>query len=291
MLNYPFDLTALNSYGIHARAKNCYFPNSEENILVILDLLGEVKPIFIGSGSNVIFIREEYDRPFIFTISLNLTIDVKRSHIEVGAGIKLSALVYFMNSHGLDGFSRLVGIPGTVGGAICMNSGAYGSEISNNVLWVEAINIVNRKIYRFFAEEISFGYRKSIFQSSELLITRAAFRSDCVSSSKKLSRSSVLQQESEHFLNLRCRRLPYHFPNAGSVFKRPSGKRPVGELVDILGLKGFRMNDAMISLNHGGVIVNVGQASGGDVIDVANRMKHDIKMNFGLCLEYEQVII
>lgn len=285
------DLTAFNSYAIQATASRCYFPHNQKELTDSLLSFRGTPPIILGGGTNVLLMSQRYTTPVLILTALNRTIICNGTYVEVGAGVSLATLVEFANSRGLAGLERLVGIPGTVGGAIRMNAGAYGQDIGGVLEWVETIDINSTGSRVWSKDEIGLSYRSNAIATEPVIITRAALRFKNDSTIPLQEQSARLLADSRHYLLLRAQKIPYHLPNAGSVFKRPSHGKPVGAMVETIGLKGHAINDAMISREHGGIIVNTGLATGADVAKLIELMRVRINEHFNVQVELEQVKI
>ena len=179
---------------------------------------------------------------------------------------------------GYKGFESLVGVPGTVGGALIMNAGAHGTEISELLISSRTINI-NGEIRTYLKKDIEFTYRKSTFPKNEILLD-ARFRikkGDKYNILKRKEKVSIKRKESQ----------PLKFRSAGSIFKNPDGEFAAGYLIDRVGLKGLRIGDAEISTKHANFIINHGNAKSDQIYKLINIMKNKVYQKFNIKLELE----
>lgn len=207
--------------------------------------------------------------------------DLEESHgffvAEAGASLKDCALFAYEQAY--QGFSFAIGIPGSVGGAVYMNAGAYGGEMKDIVLAVECLN-AEGKLQLFLRDELSFAYRQSIFKSREnLLILRIFF------ALKKGDKATILA-EMEAFTEKRNASQPLDLASAGSMFKRPEGFF-AGKLISDAGLKGFRKGAVGVSEKHAGFVVHYGGGTTQEVIDFVRQVQKEVYAQFSVHLEPE----
>lgn len=198
--------------------------------------------------------------------------------VKAGAGIMLSTLANAAAKEGLEGFSFAAGIPGTLGGAVTMNAGAYGGEIKDCILGAMLLLPDGTEVF-YAREELELGYRTSIVQKKGCLVLWALF-----AFSQGDSRE-ILEQMRE--LNSRRReKQPLEYGSAGSTFKRPEGYF-AGKLIEDAGLRGYRIGDIMVSDKHCGFVVNVGEGTCEDAMRVITHVQERVKEMFGVTLELE----
>ncbi|MFO8182971.1 MAG: UDP-N-acetylmuramate dehydrogenase [Candidatus Aegiribacteria sp.] len=199
--------------------------------------------------------------------------------LRSGAGVRLPSMSGAACTRGASGLEFAVGIPGTVGGALFMNAGAYGSRISNPLVRLTALD---RKGSRHIIEEkdCRFGYRSSRFQEEDWIITGAEFR---------LEREdpALLRREARRILQVRRDKFPLEYPNAGSVFRKPPEGIPPGKLIEDAGLKGLSAGGAMVSPKHANFIVNTGTATSKDIAELVNRVREAVLARTGITLKEE----
>lgn len=236
----------------------------------------------IGAGSNLL-VRDGGIRGLVVKLGpLFSHVTVEGSQIRALSGALLADLAITAAERGLSGLEFAEGIPGTLGGAIYMNAGAYDSEMSD---LIQEVTVMSRtgQIKLMGKEEICFGYRTSSFQGSDDIIVEAVLQL------KPADRVSIITKMKDYSARRKAKQ-PLEWPSAGSVFKRPKGHY-VGPLIEKLGLKGYRIGDAEISAKHAGFIVNVGKASARDVLALISLVQDKAKEVFGVELVPEIRII
>lgn len=239
-------------------------------------------PYFIlGNGSNILVSDKGIEGAVISMEKLN-TIEVYEDTIYAQAGAKLSKTASIAAENSLSGFETLSGIPGTVGGAVFMNAGAYGGEIKDVALEVYAID-ENGNEKTFSNSECNFGYRSSVFSSGEYIITGAKFR-------LRTKDKDEITAQMRDYAERRRDRQPLSFPSAGSTFKRPEGYF-AGKLIQDSGLRGFAIGGAAVSEKHCGFVVNTGNATCSDVVNLIDYIKKCVYEKFGVMLHEEVRII
>jgi len=235
-------------------------------------VLGKASNILVkdsGLESVVLYLTGEFERIWQANNSDN--------ELWVGAGVSLLELLVNCRDMGLSGLEFLAGIPGKVGGAVCTNSGAFGAEISERVLAVELMNS-DGTVHVYERGKLDFAYR-SFKRPQESIVTRALLRFD------QMDAESV-RQSIVHYLKEKKKRQPVDMPSAGSVFKNPAGEY-AGRLIEAVGLKGKRIGGAMISPKHANFIVNTGNATASDILQLIDLAKERVQAKFGIPLELE----
>jgi UDP-N-acetylmuramate dehydrogenase len=238
--------------------------------------------LIMGNGSNLL-VRDKGIRGVVIKMSgLFNQIWVEGTCIRAQSGTLLSVLAKKALQAGLAGLEFASGIPGTLGGAVAMNAGAYGGEMKDVVDWVQVMDY-GGEIYNFNRDELQFGYRTSYIQGKPFVVIEV-----------NLSLKPGDPEESRALINELARRRrdkqPLSLPSAGSVFKRPEGYY-AGKLIESAGLKGFRIGDAQVSEKHAGFIVNLGEATAKDVIMLIEIIKQRVKEFTGVELEQEIRIV
>jgi UDP-N-acetylmuramate dehydrogenase len=236
-------------------------------------------PYFVlGGGSNVLFADKGF-RGLVIKLKIE-SFSVKGEKITAGAGMLLSKLVNLALENSLSGLEFAVGIPGTVGGAVADNAGAWQQSIGN---LVEKVTILNEKeeVASVNKNECLFGYRSSCFKGKNKVILETELL-------LKKRDKKIIEKQMEEYLDKRSNQ-PKE-PSAGCIFVNP---KPVsaGELIEKCGLKGTRIGDAMISEKHANFIVNLGKANAKDVLELVSLMKQKVKENFSIDLTEEIVKI
>lgn len=232
----------------------------------------------LGRGSNVLFRDEGFDGVVICTADLKEKIEVNGTTITASAGATLNQVCRAALQNELTGLEFAYGIPGSVGGAVYMNAGAYGGEMKNVIRSVtfmdEDGHIVVKK-----ADQLELGYRTSRFLR----------RGGCVLQVQlelEKGDAEAIRAQMEDLIGRRKAKQPLEFPSAGSTFKRPEGAF-AGELIQRCGLRGFRVGDAAISEKHCGFVINLGHASCEDVLELTRQVREIVKNETGFELEKE----
>lgn len=239
-----------------------------------------IKTCIIGNGSNVI-VKDTGFRGII--VKLNFKhLKIEKDRIAVGAGVPVALLSEFTYRNGISGYEFLGGIPGTVGGAVKMNAGAYGSEIKD-VLLETVILDEKYNIRKLTNEEQKFAYRHSIFFEKKWVIIASTFKI------QKGNREEIKAKRKE-MMDARKDKQPLDMPNAGSIFKRAENCIPA-KLIDEAGLKGYTIGGAQISTKHAGFIVNTGNATAKDIVKLIKYTKEKVKEKFGVELELEVIVL
>ena len=238
----------------------------------------------IGNGTNLL-VREGGIRGIVIKLELKEYLIGKQkefAYITVGTGLPLAQLALIALEKELTGLECMAGIPGTVGGAIRMNAGAFGREMKDVVVFSKAMD-ENGKIHELSLQEHDFDYRKSAFAQNGLIILETTIKLNYAEKEK-------IKQKMEECKNLRMKNQPLEFPNAGSVFKR-NMDMPVAKLIDECGLKGYCIGDAQVSSKHAGFIVNKGNATATDVLQLIEEIKMKVRQKFEQNIELEILVI
>lgn len=258
--------------------------NSADSVAEILQYLREknIKYFVLGRGSNVIVSDDGFDGVVLLFGGDFAHIEVSGNIIKCDAGALLAQACVNAQQYGLSGMENLFGIPGTTGGALYMNAGAYGSEMSDIVVSAEYIdeNGVKRSVSR---EDMELSYRHSIFSEKNLVITSVTLELTDGEPDK-------IRQNMTDCMNKRSSKQPLEFPSAGSTFKRPEGSY-ASLLIEQCGLKGLTCGGAMVSEKHSGFIVNKGYATCADVLELCEKVKRIVKEKTGYTLELEPVVL
>ena len=273
------------TFGIGGPADCMVFPETREELSKLLKYAYQKKisAIFIGSGSNILVWDKGFDG---IVISLkksfkNLTIK-RNSQIIVEAGVMLGTMVKQAMAAEIGGLESLIGVPGTVGGALIMNAGAFGSEISKYFEEAKTMTIEgDTKSYK--KGEIEFSYRHSTFPKNEILL-EATFQ--C-----KRGKPAEILKDRKVASDGRKSNQPLKFRSAGSIFKNPSDSLAAGYLIDKTGLKGAERGGAAISEKHANFIVNMGDATAADVLYLIKLAKKYVAEKFHINLELEVKLI
>ncbi|MEB3073369.1 UDP-N-acetylmuramate dehydrogenase [Parvimonas sp. C2] len=242
-----------------------------------------IKFFVIGNGSNLLVPDEGYNGVIIKLKSEFSKIEVEGDYLIVNSGAKLSEVYTVAYENSLTGFEFASGIPGTIGGAIFMNAGAYGGEMKDIVESVEVLDLDNFELRELKNEELEFSYRKSIIQRKNYIVTTIKLK-------LKKGNKEEINSVYEDLRDRRNSKQPLNFGSAGSTFKRPEGHF-ASKLIEDAGLKGYHINDAWVSEKHSGFIVNKGNASYKEVMELIEYVQKVVFEKFGVKLETEVRIL
>lgn len=272
------------SFRCGGNAKLLLVPETEEQLFSVLKELkeGGERFIVLGNGSNTLFADGLYDGTVIKIGDALGEISIDGNIITAGAGALLSRISKAALDASLEGFEFASGIPGSLGGGIFMNCGAYGGEISQVLVSVRSIdedgNVRERAV-----SELRLSYRDSIYMHNGETILSAKIR-------LKPGDKSGIEAKIADFTERRVTKQPIQYPSAGSFFKRPEGSF-AGKLIEDAGLKGVQIGGAQVSPLHAGFIINVGGASATDVTDLMKVVQETVMDRYGVLLEPEVRII
>lgn len=280
-LRFDEPMSKHTSFRIGGPAAVMAFPQNEEELSEVLKVSGKLdtKPVILGAGTNVLAPDEGLPGLIVcLKDCMNGMELLEGGGIRVMSGVTMTRAAVFAANHGLTGMEFAHGIPGTVGGGVYMNAGAYGGEISQICRSV-AVMDRNGKTRQLSREEMDFGYRHSILEESGEIVVSAVFG---------------LAQDSPEAVKARMRQLqakrsasqPLDLPSAGSAFKRPVGGYAAA-LIDQAGLKGYRVGNAAISGKHAGFAVNLGGATAHDVKELLTQVSDRVFAASGIRLEPE----
>jgi len=246
----------------------------------LLALLKECDVPFtvVGRGTNLLVSDEGIGGAVVFMADESLNFDGET--VTAAAGVKLTKMCVEAKVLSLSGFEFACGIPGTVGGAVYMNAGAYGGEIKDVIVSCTSLTQDGKVVTRT-ADELALGYRTSIFKTNGEIILSAAFK--LIKGNKETIRSTM-----EDLLQKRKAKQPVEFPSAGSTFKRPEGYFAAA-LIEQCGLKGYSVGDAEVSVKHSGFVINKGNATAADVLQLIEDIKKTVFEQTGVNLEMEVI--
>ncbi|MEB3057830.1 UDP-N-acetylmuramate dehydrogenase [Parvimonas sp. D9] len=242
-----------------------------------------IKFFVIGNGSNLLVPDEGYNGVIIKLKSEFSKIKVEGDYLIINSGAKLSEVYTVAFKNSLTGFEFASGIPGTIGGAIYMNAGAYGGEMKDIVESVQVLDLDNFELRELINEELEFSYRKSIIQRRNYIVTSIKLK---LQKGNKEEINAVYEDLRER----RNSKQPLNFGSAGSTFKRPEGHF-ASKLIEDAGLKGYHINDAWVSEKHSGFVVNKGNASYKEVMELIEYVQKVVFEKFGVKLETEVRIL
>jgi len=294
-LNYKTDEPMKNhtTFKIGGPVSVMYFPESMSCLTRLCDILDKHKitPLIIGNGSDLLVSDEALDLVVISTLKLNGisladTNNVNEPHeyqdIIVEAGTLLSSTAVFAYENGLAGLEFAHGIPGSLGGAVLMNAGAYNGEMKDVVYSVDAYN-PKKGVHTLVGEVNEFSYRHSRFSKTGDTILSAIIRL------KKGDKEGIRQKMEDLSIRRRTSQ-PLEFPSGGSTFKRPK-EGYAAALIEQAGLKGYTVGGAQVSQKHSGFIINTGNATFKDTMAVIEHVRETVLSKFGIELELEVKVI
>lgn len=259
-------------------------PENEDQLKLVIKVCKEsnIPYYIIGKGSNLLVGDKGY-KGVIIQIYKNFDlIEIDKNIVTAGAGVMLSRLATQAAEHNLAGLQGECGIPGTLGGAVTMNAGAYGYEIKDYIISATVLN-QEGEIFTLNKEELQLAYRTSIIQKNSYIVIEAVFELPYG------NKEDILAEIAE-FNRKRVEKQPLEYPSAGSTFKRPVGYF-AGKLIMDSGLAGYRVGDIMISMKHCGFVVNVGNGTASEVRQLIEDVQHIVYEKHQVMLEPEVRII
>ena len=272
------------TFRIGGAAKYFAMPKNTAEIQTLIAYCKEHKLDYcvLGNGSNVLFTDAGYDGLIIQIGSAMSEIRVDGTSVYAQAGAILARVANLAYEAGLTGMEFAAGIPGSIGGAIVMNAGAYGGEMKQVV---ESVRVLSSEgeILTLDNDTMEFGYRTSIIRNRNFTVLSVTFR-------LREGNREEIRARIEDFQKRRMEKQPLNYPSAGSTFKRPEGYF-AGKLIMDAGLRGFQIGDARVSDKHCGFVVNVGKATARDVTDVIEEVQEKVRERFGVSLEREVIYL
>ena len=267
------------TYGIGGPAELMIFPKNKQDLINAIKIINESKMqlTILGSGSNVLISDNGIKGAVISLKNTLKNIEVNGTNLYAECGAMLGKMVKLAVKNNLIGLENLNGVPGTLGGALIMNAGAWGGEISENLVSVELISSKN-ELKKLLKEEINFSYRKSSFDKDDILLS-ADFN-------LRKAKEDIIN---ENFVKAQAGRKdsqPLNKRSAGSLFKNPKDNS-AGKLIDEAGLKGYSIGDAKISDKHANFFINNGKASSDDMLNLIKKAHNTVKEQFSIKLELE----
>lgn len=276
------DLKKYTTYKVGGTGKLLVIPDTIEKLVELLNYLKEnnIKYKIIGNGSNLIFVND-YNGVLIKLDKLN-NVQINDKEVTAEAGASLIGLALKVSRMGLKGMEFATGIPGTIGGAVYMNAGAYKEDMASIIKKVKLLD-ENDNIIELNKEDLEFGYRKSILQSKKYVCLEATLLLDYGDIDEIMALIEKRKQK-------RIETQPLEYPSAGSVFRNPENGF-AWQLIDDIGYKGKRIGDAMVSEKHANFIINVGNANGSDIKELIDEIKNKVKDKYNIDLKVEQEIV
>jgi len=279
-------LNKYTTFRIGGKCKALVMPATKDEVVAVIKLLRQknVNYFVMGNGSNLLVSDEGFDG-VIVSLKFYKGIEVLEDTdtklvVKVASGEMMISVGNYVANLGAKGFEFATGIPGTIGGGIRMNAGAYGGELKDFATEVIALSDKN-EIVSLSNEEMQFGYRKSLLALKDYICLEVKFE---FAKGNVDEIKAVIKDLSER----RKEKQPLNYPSAGSTFKRPEGHF-AAKLIDDAGLRGLQVGGARVSDKHCGFVVNMGGATAKDVIDLTDKIKKTIKDKDGVDLELEVI--
>ncbi len=275
-------MSAYTTFRIGGEVPLLISPKNTDELSKVVKML-EGTPFFVlGKGSNLLIDDEGVDAVAVLISGDFASYEINDDLVICDAGMSLTKLCTIVADNSLSGLEFAYGIPGTVGGGAYMNAGAYGGEMKDVILYCEHMDYKGN-IHRLYNKELDYSYRHSYYIGKECLITRVAI---------KLSKApkEAIREKMTELLNRRHEKQPLEFPSAGSTFKRPEGAFAAA-LIEECGLKGVSVGGAEVSTKHSGFIINRGNATCNDVLELIRKVKSVVKEKTGYTLHCEVMMI
>ena len=274
----------LCSFHVGGKVRLVVKPKNAEQLTGLYAYLNEnkIENILLGKGSNVVINDDGFDGIVVLLSELaRVDFDITDDNcIVAGAGASMFKLANFAQQNGLCGLDFAQGIPGSVGGGVYMNAGAYGGEISSVLKSCLVFDIATGEIFIAYSKQCDFSYRHSVFmENKDLIVLFATFE-------LKKGNSDEIKARMDEMRAKRQTSQPLEYPSAGSTFKRPEGHF-AGKLIEDSGLKGFAIGGAQVSEKHAGFVINRGGATCDDIRKLVEHIQKTVKEKFDVSLECE----
>ena len=280
LLNEP--MKNHTSFKIGGPADILIMPGCIDDVKKVIDFAKDIPLYIIGNGSNLL-VNDDGIKGIVLKIANCLNkVETDEDYIVAEAGATLALVSNIAKRNSLTGMEWACGIPGSIGGAVYMNAGAYGGEMKDIVVETTYIN-ENNEIITINNERHAFSYRKSIFTNTKNVILQTKLK-------LQKGNQEEIETKMRELLEQRRQKQPLEYPSAGSTFKRPEGYF-VGKIMDDLGLKGYTIGGAQVSEKHGGFIINTGNATAKDVKDLIEYVVNKVKKEYNIELEPEVKMI
>jgi len=264
---------------VGGKAKKLIILENKEDIIEVFNDKENTNIFFLGNGTNVLFTDDYMDKTFVCTKKLNKIEDLGNNLVKVETGANLKDLTDFMRDKNYTGIESLFGIPGSIGGLVYMNGGAFGTEIFDKIVSIEVFD-EKHQIKEIKKEDLKVAYRKTEIQDKNWLVLSATFKFDNGFDAARVKEIKELR-ESKH---------PLDKPSLGSTFKNPEGDF-AARLISECGLKGTIIGSAQIAEKHPNFVLNLGNATFKDITDILTLVKKSVFDKFGIKLEEEIIIV
>ena len=258
---------------------------SADELIQVINIAKSANTDFflIGNGSNLLVSDDGFDGIIIELGEAMSNITVNGSKLTCASGALLSRISSVAAKHALEGLEFASGIPGTLGGGLAMNAGAYGGELAMVVESVCALDPTDMQIKTYKCSELDFGYRRSRIKSEGLIVISATLN-------LKAGDEEAIRGRIAEYSQRRRDKQPLEYPSAGSTFKRPEGQF-AGALIEAAGLKGTKVGGAEVSVKHAGFVINKGDATAKDIYDLIGLVQKRVFDNSGFLLEPEVIML
>lgn len=279
-IRHDFPLSRVTSFHIGGNADLAVYPADAEAFAYALDAVVQagVPYTVIGNGSNTL-VRDGGFRGVVFVTTDMRRVTIDGTRLTGGCGVLLGSVGTNASRAGLAGAEFANGIPGTLGGAVYMNAGAYGGQLADIVCETVCYDLDAKQVLHLDNAAQHFGYRHSVFMEKNYIILSATLQ-------LTKDEPDAIRARMNDYLARRREKQPLEYPSVGSVFKRPEGHF-AGKLIEDAGLKGLRVGGAEVSPKHAGFIVNVGGATARDVLELIERIREKVYAMSGVTLECE----
>lgn len=260
-----------------------YFPNSINSFIKVLKLIrkNNIEYFLIGNGSNVLANDNPYKGIVINLREIDFKYKLKDNYVIASAGMGIAKLIFSLMKYDIGGLEFLIGIPGTIGGMIYMNAGAYGHNISEYIIELRVIDKDNNiKVLK--REELEFSYRDSTIKENNMIVLDAKIKVERKEKEK-------IKEEIKFYLENRKENQPLQHYNAGCTFKNKDISS--WKLIDEVGCRGFRIGDAGVSEKHANFLINYGNASAFEMMNLINYLKHKVRDEKSIELDCEWVFV
>lgn len=283
LLTYQVDkpLSSCSTFRIGGPVSFAVYPNCEQGVIASLEAAEfAMMPLrVVGSGSNILFPDEGFEGAILFTRNL-CRVSFEGTILRAGAGASLSALALEAAKKGLSGLEFAYGIPGSLGGGVYMNAGAYDHELAEVVVESRYYDRTHKGLGYFREDEHEFAYRNSVYKKQDDLIVLGV-RMDL-----KEDDPLTIRARMDDYMERRRSKQPLEYPSAGSAFKRYPGYF-TAKLIDEVGLKGTAVGDAAVSEKHAGFVINKGSATAAQVKELMAMIEERIYEKYGIHIERE----
>ena len=283
-IKYNESLSRHTTFRIGGQADLYLVPRDVNAFCDVMRIVADsgVRFYILGNGSNLLFDDSGFSGVVISTSALS-GVDVCGSTITASAGATLASVCKAARDNSLEGLEFAYGIPGSVGGAVFMNAGAYGGEISQVLSSSTYLDLSDMTVHTITNPEHEYGYRESVYKHTNRVILSATFE-------LRIGDREEIAARMSDYMDRRVTKQPLEFPSAGSVFKRYPG-RFTGQMIEEAGLKGYTIGGAQISEKHAGFIINRGGATAEDVLSLIRYIKEKILEIYGCELECEMIYV